>query len=65
MPCHYNDSNSGGSLVGFINFASGNEDNLLQAAAIEPVAVAINSSPSFCFYHSYAHLMGKLNSLPI
>jgi len=52
-PCRYNAANSGGSLVGFKDVTSGNEDALMKAASTEPVAVAIDASKSsFQFYKS-------------
>jgi cathepsin L len=50
--CNYNPANSGGSLVGYSDVASGDENALLNAAALGPVSVAIDAShSSFQFYN--------------
>jgi len=51
LTCRYNPANSGGSLVSYTDVASGDEAALLNAAAIEPVSVAIDASKdTFQFY---------------
>jgi hypothetical protein len=49
--CRYDRQHSGGSLVGYTNVPSGNEEALHHAVATEPTSVAIDAShSSFQFY---------------
>jgi len=51
LTCQYNAANKGGSLTGYTDVTSGDENALLNAAVKEPVSVAIDASHnSFQFY---------------
>jgi cathepsin L len=61
--CKYDSKNSGGTLSGYKNIPSGDEDSLQQAVSVGPVSVAIDAGHmSFQFYKSGVYTSATCSS---